>query len=176
MGRQINYLVLPEEFVGLVRAVSRPEPALWVPQLHPRPELTLWDAESQPSGDGWLIRDRDLPRMRDQEAAWWEARKCFMFSAGGFGIEMGACFFDGSVLRRERMYFNTLPPVDPEVGRWAGKAMAAARRFLVRQPRSSIYWGPLTARWIDEGKAVPARGGAEVWMGVAGARQTPPHQ
>jgi len=102
--------------------------------------------------------------MRDQEPFWWEPHKCFLFSAGAFGIEMGMCFFDGKVLRRERMYFNPLPPVDPEAARWAGRAMAAPRRFLVRQPNPFIYWGPLTARWIEAGKAVPAMTGTEVWV------------
>lgn len=169
MGRQINYLVLPEEFPELVRAVSKPEPALWVPRLHPTPQLAHWDGKTLPLfGDGWLIRESDFPRMRDQEPSWWEPHKCFIFSAGGFGIEMGACFFDGKVLRRERMYFNTLPPVDPEVFRWTGKVMAAARRFLVRQPGSFVYWGALTARWIRDGKAVPARDGTEVWKTQSG--------
>ena len=165
MGCQVNYLVLPEEFPALVGAVSRPEPALWVPRCHRTPELVAWDGKSRPLfGDVWLIRGRDFPRMRDQEPFWWEPHKCFLFSAGAFGIEMGMCFFDGKVLRRERMYFNTLPPVDPETARWAGRAMAAARRFLVRQPGSFVYWGPLTARWIGEGKAAPAMTGTEIWV------------
>jgi hypothetical protein len=167
MGRQINYLVLTDEFSALLQAVSKPEPAVWVPELQPTPNLTLWDGSMPPPLSGWLIRERDLPRMRDQDAWWWEANNCFVFSAGGFGLEMEACYFGGRVLHRGRMYFNTLPPVDEEVSRWAGRAMAAARRFLVRQPESFIYWGPLVARWIEEGRAIPSKGGNAVEVVLA---------
>jgi hypothetical protein len=162
MGRQINYLVLPEDFAALYRAVNRPEPAFWIPRLQPTSKLSVWDGTSQVGGDGWLIREKDLQRMADDEPWWWEPRQSYVVSAGGFGIEMGACFYDGRVLRRERIYFNTMPPVEPEVGHWAGKVIAAARRFLSRPPGSSVYLGPLTLQWINEGKAALTRDGTEL--------------
>src|SRR5438105_8772931 len=161
MGRQINYLALPDEFPELVAAVDRVEPALWIPRLQNSKTIELWNPQTPAKGDGWLIRRTDLERMLSQQLWWWEPRHCFVASAGGFGLEMGACYFDGVVLRRERIYFNTLPPVDPDVSRWSGRVISAARRFFVRVPGFAVYCGPRTAAWITDAGASPSMAGTD---------------
>src|ERR1700681_2720715 len=113
MGRQINYLVLPDEFPELAAAVIKVEPAVWMPRLHRSNAIDVRAHRSTPSrGDeeGWLILLRDVPRFMEQELSWWEPRKRFIASAGGYGLEMGFCSFDGKRLMADRIYFNTLPP------------------------------------------------------------------
>ena len=165
MGRQINYLVLPDEFPELVAAVTKVEPAAWMPRLHRSKVVETWDQRSTPGkGDeeGWLVRARDLPRFTEQELSWWEPRQRFIASAGGYGLEMGFCSFDGRRLTANRIYFNTLPPVDPDVSRWANRVISAARRFLVRVPNVSVFCGPRTAEWIAIHGARPVMAGRDV--------------
>jgi len=156
MGRQINYYVLPLEFHALFQAVNRPEPAILVPQTtRSTTALLPWDGTSEPPTSAWLIRPRDLGRMRSQDPTWWPARECWMWGAGAFGLEMAPCRFDGTVLHRSRIYFNTLPPVDSETARWANRVISAARRWLVRGPQSDPagYCGPATRNWLEAGGA-----------------------
>jgi hypothetical protein len=94
--------------------------------------------------------------MESDEPWWWEARQSWVVSAGAFGLEMDGCFFDGKLLRQARIYFNTLPPVDPEVEAWTRRVMTAARNWLLRRTADEnghalkIYCGPETAAWFDE--------------------------
>jgi hypothetical protein len=168
MGRQINYLVLPDEFPELAAAVIKVEPAVWIPRLHRSRAIEVWDQPSAPArGDeeGWLILLKDVPRFMEQELSWWEPRKRFIASAGAYGLEMGFCWFDGKRLIANRIYFNTLPPVDPDVSRWANRVISAARRFLVTVPNVSEYCGARTAEWMVSHNARPATGGIEVVIG-----------
>lgn len=153
MGRQINYYVLPLEFEALFQAVNRPEPAILMPQTTRSTVLRAWDGTSEPPTSGWLIRPRDLVRMRSQNPSWWPARECWMWGAGAFGLEMAACRFDGTLLHRSRIYFSTLPPVDSDTARWANRVISAARRWLVRGPQSDPdgYCGPATRNWLEAG-------------------------
>ena len=109
-----------------------------------------------------MIRARDLPRFTEQELSWWEPRQRFIASAGGYGLEMGFCWFDGRKLMANRIYFNTLPPIDPDVSRWAKRVISAARRFLVRVPNLTVYCGPRTAEWVVDHNARPVTGGTEI--------------
>jgi hypothetical protein len=97
-----------------------------------------------------------------QELSWWEPRQRFIASAGGYGLEMGFCWFDGRKLMANRIYFNTLPPIDPDVSRWANRVISSARRFLVRVPNVSVFCGPRTAEWVVDHNARPVTGGTEV--------------
>jgi hypothetical protein len=165
IGRQINYLVLPDEFPELVAAVTKAQPAAWMPRLHRSRAIEVWDQHSaRATGDegGWLLSLRDVPRFMEQELSWWEPRKRFVASAGAYGLEMSSCWFDGKRLIAGRIYFNTLPPVDPDVSRWANRVISAARRFLVTAPNVSVYCGPRTAEWIVSHDARPVAGGTEV--------------
>src|SRR2546428_9988198 len=151
MGRQINYFVLPVEFPALVATVGRPEPVELVPQEQSSKTMRAWATDDPPPISAWLIRRKDLPRMQSDEPWWWDARKSWVVSAGAFGLEIGGCFFDGQALREARIYFNTLPPVDPEVEAWARRAMSEARKWLLRPaacwdvPALKMYCGPESA-------------------------------
>jgi len=156
MGRQIQYFVLPSEFAELVATVGRPEAIELVPQEQSSKTMRAWAIGDPPPISAWLIRRKDLSRMQSEEPWWWDARKSWVVSAGAFGLEMGGCFFDGRALTEARIYFNTLPPVDPEVEAWARRAMSAARKWLLRRTADEnghplkIYCGPQTAAWFDE--------------------------
>jgi len=145
---QINYCILPSEFPALVDAVSSRHPALLVSRTQPTPEAVRWTPDQPPPTDAWLIRVDDWSRLASQQPDWWEARQCWVVGAGGYGLEAGcSLFIENRHLHPNRIYFNTLPPVDPAVRRWADHVIRAARKFLVREPGVREYFGPATLDW-----------------------------
>ena len=163
MGHQVGFYLTPDDLQGLERRLReageiaildsrsrRPAPARLlstaVPEMGVTPLRVL------------LARPEDLPVLSFTEVA----------GRGGWSVdalrspvmELDRCFYDGTVLRRGRLYY-----VDGCYGAkgewvekpaafldWAKTMLAAARRYLKKHPDLGEYAGPEVLSWGPRAK------------------------
>ena len=159
MGHQVNYYALLGDFAQIEAKLRRIEPLVILysrsPTAAPRVAHAL-DLKDE-SGGMWLsyylVREVDIPAVITTHVP----------TQGYWGIdvfrspviECGGCFFDGKILRRDRMYYidgdydqNGIWVEKSEAfRRWAAAVFRATKKCLKKLDWR--YIGPEAARWLE---------------------------
>jgi hypothetical protein len=158
MSHQFPYYCLLEDFVMIEAKLRSIEPFLVLysrsPTAAPRvaPALNFKDGE-KPWLFCHLVREVDLPLVITRhvpEQGYWSLDEC-----KSPVIECGGCFFDGKILRIDRMYYTdgdydragTWVWKSEEFRKWAAAVFRVTKKCLVRKGRD--YVGPAAAKWLE---------------------------
>lgn len=163
MGKQVNFLLLPDDLKALEEELGRISPFV---VLHSRSKSEtvkrLGGLDPDKSGEDWLhmflVRPEDVELVVTQPVA---AQGYWSIDAlRSPVVEFQRCFYDGHRLRRGRAYFveqyydaNKQLTQKPEAFRvWAQSVLTAIRRKLQRQ--GADYIGSEAKRWLSSGVGV----------------------
>jgi hypothetical protein len=73
----------------------------------------------------------------------------FLIELGSPVIEFDRCYFDGTILRRGRIYFRTGPGLEPAFVQWANKVLRSVRSELIKDSAlGPHYYGPAARDWL----------------------------
>ncbi|MFH1921036.1 MAG: hypothetical protein ABIP48_14295 [Planctomycetota bacterium] len=160
MGHQVNFFAAPDDIAQLQQRIGDIEPMCILhdrsPTVKPRVLSTLdFVEDGQPLIFYFLVRESDLAQVVTRHVP-----------AQGYWtvdvlrspvVEFNSCFFDGTILRRGRVYYvdgfygdNDEWIEKPEDFRlWAKVVLKATKKCLKRH--GSDYIGPAAAEWLARG-------------------------
>ncbi len=163
MGKQVNFILLPEDLKALEEAIGRIGPFVVLHSCSKsekvRPLVAL---DPDKSGEDWLhlflVRPEDVDLVVTQPVA---AQGYWSIDAlRSPVVEFQRCFYDGQTLRRGRAYFveqyydaNKKLVQKPATFRvWGQTVLNTIRRTLQRQ--GADYTGTQAQRWLSSGAGV----------------------
>jgi hypothetical protein len=167
MSHQINYYILPSE-TGAIEAGLKtiaPMVILHHRSPHARPNVASSfsaGAVNPPTLYYFLLLEADLALVRMLEVpaqGYW-----VVDSLRSPVIELSVCYFNGALIRRGRVYYNTTWYDDNDMKvvksdafqHWSKRIFARLRKALTR--KGSFYFGPQALAWLqasDQHRADP---------------------
>lgn len=164
MGRQVNCYMLPADAVEFLKAIGNMERVYFMNSrqttfdLQPIPVSTIREIGTL-SIFGYLARAADLPSIRLQfvpAQGYWT-----IDDAQSPVVQFNRGFYDGTILRRGRLYFQpwyydnsdwaTRIDKSPAFVRWAENLLRWVRRHYQRDPETGFYIGPHARAWAAQG-------------------------
>src|SRR5262245_37946530 len=134
MGRQINYFALPEDMATIEAAIRDTADVTILSWRNPTstpvqiPSIVVSLLEmGHVDLQAAVVRTIDLHRVRahrvPQQGYW-------MLDGGYPVLEVSACYFDGSLLRRDRIYYYTGEGNPEDYQGWGSRVLRAVRKVL----------------------------------------------
>jgi hypothetical protein len=162
MGRQVNFYMLPEDLLEFEQMLRSKEDVYFVEYRLQEPKLkTMETLTVQEMGKSWLTCF--LVRVCDAENLLYKyvpvQNYWHIDDDRSPAVELWRCYFDGSILRRGRLYF--LPDFYDDKGqlvkkpedfiKWANSLLQWVRKKYKRDPETGFYIGPHAEAWKKGG-------------------------
>src|SRR5947209_17601713 len=162
MGRQVNFYMLPEDLAEFELMLRDHGGVLFISDNSPTAQVQFLETLQIPDLGRTnlklhLARAADLERIITVPIP---ARQIWTISEDrSWVVELFRCFYDGTVVRRGRLYYvpayydseDQLVKKGQDFCEWADRLLRWIRNHYKRGSRDG-YVGPYALKWISEGK------------------------
>ena len=162
MGHQVNFYMLPDDLAEFEQMLQRQSGVVFLNAWFSTPAVERLPALAIPEMGKtqlmvYLAREADVPYIHTTAI---RSQQHWIVDEGRSPVvEFTRCYYDGKMIRRGRLYFNTR--FYDEAGHWVGKPhdfvrwadglLRWIRKHYRKDPHTTFYVGSHAWQWTSQG-------------------------